>query len=165
MDGAKRIILTAANHGVNLGKVDESQKAYGDTKAHRKGYLDLSTGEMYRSSGLHELPEGIYIADENNRLIKVPNLEVGRSIIGEVLEHTSGQEKRHERIDEVMKNWFEAHAKEKTAGSVRKEKEKILLPVKAVKEEKRHAAEHKNPEHKNPEPKKDAVQKKGIKHK
>lgn len=165
VDGAKRIILTAANHGVNLGKVDESQKAYGDTKAHRKGYLDLSTGEMYRSSGLHELPEGIYIADENNRLIKVPNLEVGRSIIGEVLEHTSGQEKRHERIDEVMKNWFEAHAKEKTTGSVKKEKEKIVLPVKGEKEEKRHVAEHKNLEHKNPEPKKDVVQKKGIKRK
>ena len=161
VDGAKRIILTAANHGVNLGKVDESQKAYGDTKAHRKGYMDLSTGEMYRSSGLHELPEGIYIADENNRLIKVPNLEVGRSIIGEVLEHTNGQEKRHERIDEVMKNWFEAHAKEKKADSVKKEKEKVVLPVKGAAEKEKLYA----PEHKNTEPKKDAVQKKGIERK
>ncbi len=160
VDGAKRIILTTTNHGVNLGTVDESQKAHGDTKAHRKGYMDLATGEMYRGSGLHELPEGIYIADENNRLIKVPNLEVGRSIVNEVLEHTSGQEKRHERIDEMMKNWFEAHEKEKKVGSAKKEKEKIVLPVKAAKEEKIYA-----PEHKDPELKKDTVQKKGVKHK
>ena len=141
VDGAKRIILTTTTHGVNLGRVDESQKAYGD-KAHRQGYLDLSTCEMYRGSGLHELPEGIYIADENNRLVKVPSLEVGRSIINEVLEHTSGQKERHERIDEVMKNWFEAHGKEKEKDSVKKEKERVILS----REEKIYAPEHKDAE-------------------
>ncbi len=148
VDGAKRIILTTTTHGVNLGNVDQSQKAHGDTKAHRQGYLDLSTGEMYRSSGLHELPEGIYIADENNRLIKVPSLEVGRNIVSKVLEHTSGQEQRHERIDEVMKNWFDAHEKVKKVDSVKKER--IVLPVKtSAQEEKIYAPEHKNTEKKN----------------
>ncbi len=160
VDGAKQIILTAANHGVNLGAVDASQKEHGDTGAHRKGYLDLSTGEMYRSSGLHELPEGIYIADENNRLIKVPNLEAGRSIINEVLENTSGQKTRHERIDEVMKNWFEAHRREKKADPGKKEKEKISLPVKRTGKEERIYA----PESKNTEIQKNAA-KKGLKHK
>lgn len=113
VDGAKRIILTTAHHGVNLDAVDESQKAYGDKKAHREGYLDLTSGEMYRGSGLNELPEGIYIADENNCLVKLPSLEAGRSIISEVLKNTSGQKERHNRIDAVMENWFKAREKEK----------------------------------------------------
>ncbi len=113
VDGAKRIILTTAHHGVNLDAVDESQKAYGDKKAHREGYLDLASGEMYRGSGLNELPEGIYIADENNCLVKLPSLEAGRSIISEVLKNTSGQKERHNRIDAVMENWFKAREKEK----------------------------------------------------
>ncbi len=113
VDGAKRIILTTTNHGVNLDSVDASQKAYGDAKAHREGYMDLSTGEMYRGSGLNELPEGIYIADENNCLVKVPSLEAGRNIISEVLKDTSGQKERHNRIDAVMENWFKAREKEK----------------------------------------------------
>lgn len=113
VDGAKRIILTAAEHSVNLDKVDESQKKYDNNKAHRQGYVDLESGEVYRNSGLSELPEGVYIADENNRLIKIPSLEVGRKIIGEVLGKTSGQEGRHERIDEVMDHWFKAHPMEK----------------------------------------------------
>ena len=77
------------------------------------------------------------------------------------MEQTSGQEKRHERIDEVMKNWFEAHAKEKKADSVKKEKEKVVLPVKGAAEKEKLYV----PEHKNTEPKKDAVQKKGIERK
>ncbi len=188
VDGAKRIILTAANHGVNLGAVDDSQKEHGDTGNHRKGYLDLSTGEMYRSSGLHELPEGIYIADENNRLIKVPSLEVGRSIVNEVLANTSGQKDRHERIDEVMKNWFEAHEKRKKrnadrhlnlnadlnadrnpnlkadlktdlkAESGNRKKEKVVLPVKEP--EKFHAPKQDNNKNNNKK-KNDAFEKKG----
>ena len=115
VDGAKRIILTATNHAVNLDTVDESQKQFGDKKSHREGYMDLSTGEMYRNSGLNELPEGIYIADENKRLIKIPNSEVGKAIIGEVLKNTTGQKSRHRRIENVMDNWFKAREIKKTA--------------------------------------------------
>lgn len=122
VDGAKRIILTATKHSVNLDNIDESQKEFGDMKSHRGGYMDLSTGEMYRNSGLTELPEGIYIADENNRLIKIPSLEAGRNILGEVLKNTSLQKGRHRRIDEVMEKWFTSHSLEKTAC-----KEKITL--------------------------------------
>lgn len=122
VDGAKRIILTAANHAVNLDSIDDSQKKFGDKKSHREGYMDLSTGEMYRNSGLNELPEGIYIADENKRLIKIPSLEAGKAIIGEVLKNTSGQRSRHSRIDTVMENWFNMREMKKTVV-----KEKIAL--------------------------------------
>lgn len=114
VDGAKRIILTTTKHSVNLDTIDESAKEYDNNKAHRQGYMDLENGEVYRNSGLSELPEGVYIADENNRLIKIPSVEVGRKIIGEVLSKASGQEGRHRRIDEVMDHWFKAHPMEKT---------------------------------------------------
>lgn len=111
VDGAKRIILTAAKHSVNLGSVDRTQEKMPGGKAHREGYMDAATGEMYRNSGLNELPAGVYIADEKNRLIRIPNAEVGRKLLKDVLKDVSGQEGRHKRIDEVMDNWFKANDK------------------------------------------------------
>lgn len=116
VDGAKRVILTTGKHSVNLENVDDTQKTKFLNKSHRQGYMDVSTGEMYRNSGLSELPEGIYIADEKNRLIRIPSAEAGQKILQEVLKDTSGQEGRHNRINEVMENWFKDHSPEKEKG-------------------------------------------------
>lgn len=107
VDGAKRVILTAGTHSVNTDLVDRSQAG----EAHRQPYMDMETGEVYRSSGLSELPEGIYIADENFRLIRIPDLETAKEILGDVLLKAGGQWERHKRIEQVMKNWYEAHEK------------------------------------------------------
>ncbi len=119
VDGAKRIILTAGTHSVNTDHVDRSQS----DKAHRQPYMDMETGEVYRSSGLSELPEGIYIADENYRLVRIPNFEIAKDILGNVLEKAGGQGERHKRIKEVIKNWYEARTTGKKSSEQGREKD------------------------------------------
>lgn len=110
--GAKRIILTATEHGVDLEKVDTSQLKNGDAKVRREGYFDLATKQMYRGSGIHDLPEGIYIADENNCLTRVPSYKAGERIMDLVTKGKRYQKSRRNRIKSMMAEWFDAHGKE-----------------------------------------------------
>lgn len=107
VNGAKRVIFVPEKHAANLDMVDKSQG-----QPHRKGYTDASTGEVYRGSGLSELPEGVYMADEKLRVVKMPNPEAGHKILKEVTKSTKLQSSRHRRLNAAIDNWF-ADAKER----------------------------------------------------
>lgn len=114
--GAKRIIFVPENHAVNLDAIDQSQE-----KHHRNGYTDASTGEVYRNSGLSELPEGVYIADEKQRMVRVTDPEIGRNILNEVTKSTWLQRSRHRRLGKAIDNWF-SDAKEREIQNAKQEK-------------------------------------------
>lgn len=114
--GAKRIIFVPENHAVNLDTIDQSQG-----KQHRNGYTDASTGEVYRNSGLSELPEGVYIADEKQRIVRVTDPQIGRNILNEVTKSTWLQKSRHRRLEKAMDNWF-SDAKERGIRNAKQEK-------------------------------------------
>ena len=115
--GAKRVILTPYRHNVGLDQLDESQvrelkTADGkvlqrEEKAHRVGYTDLKTGEMYRQSGINELDTGLYILDQGNNLVKVTSYEQAQTIIDKALEGMHLQSSRHSIIKDVAKAWFD----------------------------------------------------------
>lgn len=105
LKGAKRVILTPANHFAGLTVVDSTQK-----NAHVGAYTDAKTGEVYRSSGINALEEGVYIADERQVLVKVTSAAQARSILKSVLKDVgTKQDKRRNRIYEVVDTWFSVH--------------------------------------------------------
>ena len=70
--GQNRIILGTTPHSVGLEGADLSQlNVKGDEMAHQWGYLDTSTQEYYRGSGLADLPDGMYFSDEKRNLFRV----------------------------------------------------------------------------------------------
>ncbi len=147
VNGAKRIILTSTKHDVNLKNTDSSQIGYGDDKVRRDGFFDLETKKMYRGSGLHELPEGVYIADENNCLIRVPNYETGKRIMDVVLNSPRWQKARHRRIKSMMKDWFEAHPKQAEAKPSEGTRKRILLFEDDEKQSRHNRSRTKTQEH------------------
>lgn len=109
--GAKRVILTPFNHAVGLDTSDVTQE-----KAHRAGYTDAKTGEMYRSSGINELDKGLYIVDENQSLVRIPDLDTAQKILDRVLKHTGiMQRRRHNRMYLIASEWFRQYGNEREA--------------------------------------------------
>ncbi len=100
----KRIILTAADHGVKMSQVDMSQKGK-DTRA---TYLAEKDGkvEAFRSTGLGELDEGVYIADDQNNLIRIRSLREFDAVARTLLEGSHLQGGRHEAVRNAVKAWF-----------------------------------------------------------
>lgn len=115
--GAKRVILTPYRHNVGLDQLDESQVRELKTedgqvlerkeKAHRVGYTDLKTGEMYRQSGINELDTGLYILDQGNNLVKISSYDQAIEIIGKAMKGMHLQWRRHGIIEDVVKAWFD----------------------------------------------------------
>ncbi len=107
---AKRIILTAANHSVNLSKTDETQG-----KTTRGTYFAEKNGqvEAFRSTGLNELDEGVYIADDRNNLIKIRSVEEYDAYAKTMLSGVSTQESRHEIVRKAVNAWFEGYMERK----------------------------------------------------
>lgn len=114
---AKRIILTAAGHGANLDKTDETQD-----KTTRVTYLAEKNGkiEAFRSTGLGELDEGIYIADDQNNLIKIRNMEEYDALAKTLLAGVSMQDSRHETVRKAVETWFSKE--KKSVGDIEKKK-------------------------------------------
>lgn len=118
--GAKRVILTPFKHSTGLDQIDESQVRELRTedgkvlktkeKAHKIGFTDLRTGEVYRQSGISELEEGLYILDQSNNLVKMNNYKDTEAILNLALKHTVTQEMRHDIIKDVAKAWFNERA-------------------------------------------------------
>ncbi len=114
--GAKRVILTPFRHSTGLEMVDESQvrirkdsngkEVERKEKAHRTGYTDLKTGEVYRQTGLNELDTGFYILDQNNNLVKLDSYEQAEKIIELALKGTHLQWRRHAHIRAIAQEWF-----------------------------------------------------------
>ncbi|MPN37815.1 hypothetical protein SDC9_185336 [bioreactor metagenome] len=105
------MILTPFKHGVGLGDIDDSKIKEKDgereQQQHRPGYTDAKTGSVYRGSGINELPEGVYIVDEQNTLIRFETYEDAEKVVKAVLKGTWFQGTRHETIPSMAKIWFE----------------------------------------------------------
>lgn len=104
--GAKRIIIGATEHGMELGNIDTSQmNQIGDSQAHQAGFYDAETGEYFRRSGLNELPDGVYIADDRFNLIRVTSYSQIGKVIGAVYGENS-QQGRVNTIHKMVRDWF-----------------------------------------------------------
>ncbi|MBR0441037.1 MAG: hypothetical protein IJK25_03765, partial [Firmicutes bacterium] len=95
------------DHMVDTNRVDASQmNILGDGKKHALGYYDAETGEMHRGSGLGELPDGIYVSDENHNLIRITSYSQVNDLFGTVYDKTSPQHVRCRRINKMVRDWF-----------------------------------------------------------
>ena len=104
--GAKRIIIGTTEHGMELGSIDTSQMLQeGDGKSHLSGFYDSETGEYFRGSGLTEIPDGVYIADDKYNLIRVTSYSQLGKVIGAVYDGKS-QQGRVKNIHKMVRNWF-----------------------------------------------------------
>lgn len=102
--GAKKIILSVKDHQ-DFYPVDETQM--NETgKKHRGGYFDAETGEMYRESGISELPDGIYFEDENRNMIRVNSFRQVQDMFSSLYENSSPQRIRSRRIHKMVRDWF-----------------------------------------------------------
>lgn len=104
-----RIILTPYAHSVGLAEVDR-QASSQQRDAHRVTFTDAATQEAYRLGSLNELPEGVYVLDENKTLVQLHDLSQWIAIRDSVLKNASGQEGRHEVITEAVSTWFHTHS-------------------------------------------------------
>ncbi len=111
--GVKRLILSPYNHSVSLRDVDSSQE-----KKHRAGYTYAkkdATGkvkeEFYRSSGLNELEEGVFVADEDGVLTRMDTCDDAMRFLDLAYEESGDkrQWRRHKAIREAVKAWFDNH--------------------------------------------------------
>ena len=109
----KRMIITMADHGVNLNQVDFSR----EEDVSRITYLAEKNGkvEAFRSSGLNELDEGIYFCDDHNNLIRLKSLEEFDAIAKPLLKGAHLQQSRHEVIRSSVEAWFSGRGKQKDA--------------------------------------------------
>ena len=95
------------DHAFNTTLVDRTQQTtLGDRKKHAQGYYDAETGEMFRGSGLNELPDGIYIADEKMNLIRVTSYSQVKELFDTTYDKTSPQRIRARRIHKMVRDWF-----------------------------------------------------------
>lgn len=117
VQGAKRILMVPTAHSVNLDAVDKQKDADGKESKYRSGYTDAKTGEHYRGSGLNELPEGVYVADEKMRLVRLPDSKTAKKVVDDVVKDTSSQKSRHGRLRRLWDEWF-SRAPKKTKEKV-----------------------------------------------
>ena len=105
--GAKRLIIGTTGHNMDLGQMDMSQVLQEkDGKVHKSGFYDAETGEFFRGSGINQMPEGVYIADDRFNLIRVTSYSQIGKLIDSVYDGKSKQEGRVDNIHEMVRNWF-----------------------------------------------------------
>ncbi|MCR5623866.1 MAG: hypothetical protein K6G11_01330 [Lachnospiraceae bacterium] len=105
--GAKKVILTTTEHMMDLNDIDESQKTtLGDGASHRAAYFDAETGEMYRGSGINQIPDGVYISDENKNLVRITSYSQLDKITNKLYDNTSPQKTRNANIHKMVRDWF-----------------------------------------------------------
>lgn len=81
---AKRLVLTPFTHdvGLDFAHADLTQDQEGEeTKAHGMAYYNATDGKVYRNSGLDELPDGVYVMDEKQCMVRVDSMEQLKSIL------------------------------------------------------------------------------------
>lgn len=135
VNGAKRIILSMADHGANLAKTDDTQE-----KSSRVTYLAEKDGKVqaFRSTGLNELDEGIFLADDRNNLIKINNMEEYDRVSKLLLKGVTTQDARHQVVRGAVEEWFLRKANQqvpvpKELMSVLKEKQALQkLPTRTI---------------------------------
>lgn len=105
--GAKRIILTTTDHSIDQNIPDTSQEtSFGDGKRHAGAYYDAETGEMYRGSGMGQMPEGIYISDEKHNLVRLTSYSQVSRLFNSVYGKESPQRIRAINIHKMVRDWF-----------------------------------------------------------
>ncbi len=95
---ARRLILMPFTHdiGLDLRHIDTSQVNEGNDKAHAMAFYDEKSKKVYRSSGLNELDDGVYVVDENHVMVKVDSLAQLKNILMRTMPDT--YKTRRERI-------------------------------------------------------------------
>ena len=106
--GSKKVILNMEDHLMDIDQTDNTQMGVtGNTKeGHMVSYFDSETGEMHRGSGLSELPDGVYVADEKYRLIRVTSYSQVKELYDSAFDHTKSQKIRTRRIHKMVRDWF-----------------------------------------------------------
>ncbi len=106
--GAKKLILNMETHQMDIKQTDDTQKALvgNDNAGHMVSYYDSETGEMHRGSGLSDLPDGVYFADEKYRLIRVTSYSQVQELYHAALPDGSMQTDRTRKIHEMVRDWF-----------------------------------------------------------
>ncbi len=113
--GAARIILGTTPHSAGLEEVDMSQvDVEGDGMAHAMGYYDPETGEVYRGSGLSEMPQGVYFTDEAHNLVRVESLAQLEKMMDVITVGGSRQPKREAVMRTVVRDWIIDHQIERS---------------------------------------------------
>lgn len=129
VQGAKRVILTPFRHNTGFDQVDTAKTKDRDgkeqideiktilneenaPKAHRMGFTDARTGEVYMGNSINMLDEGIYVVDEQNTLIRLESKEEANKVLNALLPNTVRQRERHDIIRHVTEQWFERPQKE-----------------------------------------------------
>ena len=93
---------------MEIAGTDNTQKeiAGNHNSGHMVGYFDSETGEMHRGSGLSELPDGVYVADEKYRLVRVTSYSQLLTLHDTVFKNSSPQSVRIRRIHKMVRDWF-----------------------------------------------------------
>lgn len=103
--GANRLIFTVGTHSANMDYIDTSQGKH--TKANYKVQTGDGKVEAFRGSALREIPDGVYVADEMNNLIKLDSYEQFLNYQKNVVKESG--KLRWEVCQKAAKAWFDAH--------------------------------------------------------
>ncbi len=108
--GAKRIIVSVKDHS-EFSYEKTRHSSHDNNALHRSPFLDLDNVKAFRGSGLNDMDEGLYIADDRNVLYKVRSLDEYRQMCKTILEDApeNVQTKRQHAIDQVAEAWFATH--------------------------------------------------------
>ncbi|MBR1598484.1 MAG: hypothetical protein IJ661_06240 [Lachnospiraceae bacterium] len=107
--GAKRIVIGTTEHGMDLSRIDLSQmNRKDDGLSHQAGFYNAENGEYYRGSGIAEIPEGVYIADDRNNVVRITSYSQVGKLVSAVHEGASWgiQTGRVGVIHEMVRDWF-----------------------------------------------------------
>ena len=102
--GADTVILTGHSHDEGLKDVENQ---YGDIQ--RKAYINSDNTQAYRGVGLSKMPSGVFIADENNVLIKPKSMDDVEKIIDKV--YTRADKLGNDRIRRVVEAASDVHVR------------------------------------------------------
>jgi len=101
--GAKRVILTVKRHMLQLADTDLTQ----NEQQLKQGFSYAGDGDIYRGSGISDLPEGIFIVDENNTIVKLDNMQQVKSVMDSVLDGAKVSMDRKKILESTVSKWFE----------------------------------------------------------
>jgi len=101
--GAKRVILTVKRHMLQLADTDLTQNG----QQLKQGFSYAGDGDIYRGSGISDLPEGVFIVDENNTIVKLDSMEQVKTVMDSVLEEAKVSTDRRNIIEGTVNKWFE----------------------------------------------------------
>lgn len=109
IEGAKRVIITPFEHASGLKGFDDTQT----DGNHRFSYTDAATGQRYRSSGLSELPEGVYMVDEEFNLIRMKDSKELETVMQRMTARVkTPQTDRYRIVKQAADSCFEALKKD-----------------------------------------------------